>query len=41
MNDGTKLEMDYFLDYDLPPDRGTNYVQVESPATETTWEPPQ
>jgi transcription initiation factor IIF auxiliary subunit len=30
MTDGTKTELDYLLDYDLPPDDGSNYVQVES-----------
>jgi transcription initiation factor IIF auxiliary subunit len=32
MKDGSKAEMDYFLDYQLPPDDGTNYIQVASPA---------
>jgi transcription initiation factor IIF auxiliary subunit len=31
MLDGSQTEMDYFLDYQLPADDGTNYVQVDSP----------
>ena len=30
MKDGSNSELDYFLEYDLPPDDGSNYVQVES-----------
>jgi len=30
MKDGSESPLSYFLDYDLPPDDGSNYVQVES-----------
>ena len=32
MLDGSKLEINYFLDYELPPDDGSNYIQVKAPA---------
>jgi len=30
MKDESKSEFDWFLNYDLPPDDGSNYVQVKS-----------
>jgi transcription initiation factor IIF auxiliary subunit len=33
--DGTTEKIPYYLSYELPPDNGSNYVQVEKPQSET------
>lgn len=31
LKDTSEIEIEYFLEYDLPPDNGDNYIKVEPP----------
>jgi transcription initiation factor IIF auxiliary subunit len=31
LDDASEVELDYFLEYDLPADDGSNYIQVQPP----------